>query len=486
MIIEKTFASSYYGQEGIPAGITRESAELLTDLLQANVRFVHWKGNMHLVSSLEGKTDMELLVHPDDRRPFETILKKRSYKKLHSQPWNRVPANEDWLGFDFDTGNLLHLHTHYDLATKITYGKYLHLPWLELFFRHLKIDSLTGWPIPIPELETIVLLIRIHANLLHDKQEMPVKKQKELRMLLSEVKVQRFQDLCRELQLNVPDNLDIEISNIVQGYSDATIFRLSSLLYHQLPGCVKASQPMPKIKTLYYKCFLTINRFAGRFTAPVQLKKTVAEGGKIMALVGSDGSGKSTLCNDLVKWLTFKIDAHYFYFGKRPYIKSYGRKLFSKTGFLFNNAVISRYFKKGAGSLFYIGLIQKKIKMLRLGKRLSKKNSVVICDRFPQKDLKGYFDGPRLQSKRNTWFRGLEMKQFNKLGATGADVVFRLNISPEIASRRKPEHDYQMIEQKCMHLSGISFGQARVIDVDAGRPYDQVLLDIKRKVWENL
>jgi thymidylate kinase len=360
------------------------------------------------------------------------------------------------------------------------------LPWLNIFFTHLKMDPLTGWPVPIPELETIVLLVRIHASLLHDKESIPVKKQKELRTLLSHVQVRRFQELCRELQLNVPGNLDLEISNIMQGLSDATIFRMSSLLYHQLPGCVKASRPMSTLKTLYYKCFLTVNRYAGRFTPPVQLKKTIAAGGKIMALVGSDGSGKSTLCNELIKWLTFKIDAHYFYFGRRPFIKSYGRTLFSKTGFLFNNTVIARYFKKLAGHLFYILLIQKKIKMLRLGKRLSKKNSVVMCDRFPQKDIMGYFDGPGLQSKKNTWLRRLEMKQFNKLGATGADVVFRLNISPEIAGRRKPEHNYTMIERKCMHLSGISFGQAKVIDVDAGQSYEQVLLDIKRKVWENL
>jgi len=113
------------------------------------------------------------------------------------------------------------------------------------------------------------------------------------------------------------------------------------LLYHQLPGCVKASRPMPTLKTLYYKYFLKINRYVGRFTGLVQLKKTVAAGGKIMALVGSDGSGKSTLCNDLIKWLTFKIDAHYFYLGKRPFIKSYGRSLFSKTGFIMQDQITS-------------------------------------------------------------------------------------------------------------------------------------------------
>jgi thymidylate kinase len=484
MIIEKTFAT-FYDQANMPGCITRESAELLADLQQHNVWFAHWKGNTHLLASLEGKTDLEILVHPDNRLQFERILRKRLYKKLTTQPWNKVPANEDWIGFDFETGTLLHLHTHYDLATKITNSKYLHLPWLEQFFRHVKIDALTGWPIPIPEMEALVLLVRIHANLLHDKKGIG-KKQKELQALLSQVRVQRFLEICRELQLEVPANLDIEIRSIVQGQSEAAIFRLSSLFYHQLAHCVKASRPMAILTSLYYKYFAKANRHAGRFTGPVQLKKTVAEGGKIIALVGSDGSGKSTLCNDLIKWLTCKIDAHYFYFGKRPFIKSHGRQLFSKAGFLFNNTVISKYFRKMAGSLYYLLLLRKKINMLRLGKQLRRKNSIVICDRFPQKDLRGSFDGPKLQSTGNTWFSRLEMKLFRKFYTNGADVIFRLNISPEVASRRKPEHDCKMIEQKCNDLSKISFGHAKVIDVDASLSYEQVLLNIKRKIWETL
>lgn len=486
MITTSNPFSIFDGQSATCYQVTRESAELLADLQLQHVRFAHWKGNNHLLLSLEGKTDIEMLVHPGDRLQFETILRKRCYKKLNSRPWNSYPAVEDWIGFDFDTGNLLHLHTHYDLVTGITYGKYLHLPWQEQFFRHLKIDRLTGWPIPSSEMEALVLLIRIHANMVHKNTVIPEVKQKELQELLSQTQAQHFRDLCHELELNVPANLDTEISRIAKDYSEPSMIRLSSFFYNQLSGCVKAKKPMGTLKTYYYKNFLKAIRYAGRFNGPVQLKKTIADGGgKIIALVGSDGAGKSTLCNDLVKWLTFKIDTHYFYLGKRPFIKSYDQHLFSKTGFLFNNPVLSKYFRKLAGGFYHILLINKKIKMLRLAKRLTKKGSLVICDRFPQKDIMGLMDGPNLQLKKS-WFSRLEMKLFRKPHKTQADLVIRLNISPVIAAQRKPAYDYKSIEQKCMSLSRISFASAKVVDMDAGRPYEQVLLDIKRKIWENL
>jgi thymidylate kinase len=490
MIVASQTQSAPYvfeGQIQMPDyNVTAESAALLAGLQQENIRFAHWKGNTHLLASLAGQGDMDILVHPDDRLLYEMILKKRAYKKLNSRPWNAYPHMEDWLGFDHATGTLLHVHTHYDLVNGITPGKYLQLPWLELFFRHLRIDKQTGWPIPVPELEALILLIRIETNRLHKNPVLPAGKQHELRVLLSQVQPHKFRDLCREFELNVPENFDSEINRILKEGNVPAILHLSSFYSNQVDNCVKTKWRLDGLHAIYYKLFLKKCRQIGRFAGPLQLKKTISSGGKMIALAGSDGSGKSTLCNELVKWLTFKVDTHYFYFGKQPFIKSYDQKQFSTTSFLFSNTIISRYFRKLAGSFYYLQLINKKINMLRTAKTLIKKNSVVICDRFPQKNVPGFFDGPKLQSKKCGWLRRLEIKKFNRFTYAGANIVFRLNISPEEAARRKPDHTLEMIEHKCAHLSHLTYGYSKVIDIDAENTIDQVLLDIKRKIWEHL
>ena len=45
------------------------------------------------------------------------------------------------------------------------------------------------------------------------------------------------------------------------------------------------------------------------------MKKVLENGGCIIAFIGCDGSGKSTVSREILKWLNWKNDVEYFYMG---------------------------------------------------------------------------------------------------------------------------------------------------------------------------
>jgi thymidylate kinase len=468
---------------------TQESSTLLQELLGNKVRFAHWKSNGHLLKSLEGKTDLDLLVHPQDRHLYEESLTRLGYKKIISQAWSSYPLVEDWLGFDTVTGNLLHLHTHYAMVTGIQHVKHLYLPWVEQFFNHTTIDANTGWPIPEPALEAIILLVRIWAKMPPTER---IKKQPtilgylidELVNLLSKTDPEQVTLLCEQLNLTVPADLPQKLHRIQIERRPKDILDVSIYFYEQLKPYYRSSWSVSILKSNMHKFRIKSSRVYSRLSGPFKFGKTLVNGGKVIAFVGSDGSGKSTLTRDILNWLTYKIDAHYFYFGKNPFIFSYNKQIISRTDLLFKQDKLSKLLKKLLGNTYYPILINRKVEMLEHAKRMSRTGSVVICDRFPQLDVKGMNDGPHLHA--DDWCANMEMKQFAKVRKNDADLVFRLLVSPEVACARKPEHNSDMIHVKCENIGKISFGSAKVIDIDADKPYEQVLLQVKREVWKYL
>lgn len=468
------------------------STYLLERLQQKKIIFAHWKGNVHLLESLEGKTDIELLLRPEDREDFEATMAELNFKKAESAPWNRYPKVEDWLGFDEKTGALLHLHTHYALIVSTSYGDYVPLPWEEQFFNHLTTDEATGWPIPEPAMESLILLIRLQIkgqNPAYKLHEVHQEKKQELLVLLSKTEADRFAACCAALQLQAPVDVAERISLILTKERLGDIMALSDFIYRQLPESIKSEASHHSPRALYYKYYLKTLKHYKPLVKPIRLKKRVETGGRVIALVGSDGSGKSTLSQDITSWLTYKLDTHYFYMGKLPFIKSYQTRLFSYTDLLGSRNLIARISKKLIGNLYHILIIRQKAGMLKQAWELRNGGSIAICDRYPQQEVFGFNDGPRLQDTPHSRLARLEMKYFDQALQTGADIIFRLIVSPETAHQRKPEHNFADIRRKCESIKSMRFQSGSpitVVDVDADAPYEEVLLQLKRHIWRRL
>lgn len=89
---------------------------LLCELHQADIHYCHWKSNEHLAASLEGKTDLDLLVAPADLGPLAGILLNLGFKRCVTVEGRGYPGIESYLGLDDATGTLVHLHLHYQLT----------------------------------------------------------------------------------------------------------------------------------------------------------------------------------------------------------------------------------------------------------------------------------------------------------------------------------------------------------------------------------
>ena len=95
--------------------ILKIAKNLFAQLEKKEILHCHWKSNQHLMDALSGLTDIDLLAETTKVHEVESILLQLGFKKVVSQSWCRYPGLDDWIGFDYDSGRLVHIHLHFQL-----------------------------------------------------------------------------------------------------------------------------------------------------------------------------------------------------------------------------------------------------------------------------------------------------------------------------------------------------------------------------------
>lgn len=210
----------------------------------------------------------------------------------------------------------------------------------------------------------------------------------------------------------------------------------------------------------------------------------------IVAIVGCDGSGKSTLTADLLARLRTRgrIERRYLglasgevgrTIGKLPIIGArLERYVVAKAAQAQDR---NREFPGVATAVvIYLLSLYRALQFRRVLDR-SRRGVLVITDRFPQTEVPGiHCDGPCLSLVPNgSWLiprlAAGELRLYEWMANHVPELVIRLNIDAESAHSRKPDHRLALLRKTAAVTPGLQFNGARIIDIDALAPYPDVL-----------
>jgi thymidylate kinase len=220
--------------------------------------------------------------------------------------------------------------------------------------------------------------------------------------------------------------------------------------------------------------------------------------GPIIAIIGCDGSGKSTVSENIVIWASDYGPAATTHLGKQA--GNVGRALTNLplVGKLIGRFIGHKKFSlrepsnknKTPGilaalvaSMFTLRRVLRFRRMLALRRQ----GYIVIADRFPQLDVPNGFDGPVLSEAAQgsffvRWLARHERKAFEWMTSYRPDLVIRLNIDLDTACARKPDHIRRKLQRKIEITPLLKFNGAPIVEIDSIQPLEQVLADAREAV----
>lgn len=220
----------------------------------------------------------------------------------------------------------------------------------------------------------------------------------------------------------------------------------------------------------------------------------------LISVVGCDGSGKSTLSQDLVAWLGRVRPAENAYLGlgsgnignrirKWPLI---GRPFEAHLARKASQARDKKDKIPGLATALVIygfSLIRRRRFKDMLAKR--RNGVLIITDRYPQTEVTGFYDGPGLSAARPDsalvrWLSRRELAMYEWMASYVPNLVIRLNIDVATALARKPDDKPVALEAKVEVTPLLRFNGAEIVDLSSLDPYEDVLASAKRVIRDKL
>ncbi|MGH9867885.1 MAG: hypothetical protein ACREAA_06955 [Candidatus Polarisedimenticolia bacterium] len=480
---------------------------LLDALDREGIRYCHWKSNEHLFEGMVGMTDLDVLFDRAGTHVLDRIFGEAGFKRLLATPMRTHPGLEDYVGFDEATGSLVHLHVHHLLRMGEKNSKGYWLPWEELFLATRHVQQPEGMYASHPDAEMVIFFLRSALkSRLRDRVASWAGRDytrggldREYRWLRQRSNPARVVALVRDLLGREASDVAAEMLSGAPRLRSLTRFRRASA--PTLRRCRTHSPLVARVRRWTRELYGMRASLAKRIThPPTPMNRSLPSGGLVVAILGSDGSGKSTVVKEVARWLSWKVDVLTMYHGSgdgpasliRWPMRAALRLARGGDGTRSSGGSGRKGFKRRLRPVWALALSLEKRRKLLKSWRARNRGMVVLCDRYPQNQVDGYNDGPLLGHWRdspNVLLRLLarwEGSPYAWAERLPPDLVIKLHVSPEVASSRKPDMGPDEVLRRVETIRTLRYPASRVSEVNADAPLEEVLLKIKRDIWSVL
>jgi thymidylate kinase len=485
---------------------------LINRFNQEAVLYCHWKSNIDLAKTLEGELDIDLLVSNHSFARATDILMDLGFKPAASRWGPNPPGIFHYYGYDPNQNKLVHVHMFTRVLTGESFLKSHLLPFEELLLENTY--SANELTVTSKEAELVLFVLRMYIKYGSFLDAIRLlksdKKVKEEALWLidgSNMKQVGFL-LDRYCPVVSEESFDACLNAILSGASFPKKWKLS----HQ----IRRSLRIYRKYSLSGWLFGHVQLLAGALVKKVRKQKgskILVSGGTIIAIVGADATGKSTLVSETSRWLRKNFVVNTIHAGKPPstfltlpinFLLVLHRGLRSR---LRPNRKPQRDSSsteaaaKSSNSLIYairaVCLAWDRRALLWRARRASANGEMVVCDRYPT-NAAGMMDSPRLledptrkgiSASVYNWLAQVERKLYRQIPPP--DIVLRLNVSLETAKKRNAARDIADDETYLQNRhqqarEWFMSGTRSIEDIDTDLPLDETLLAVKQAIWSSL
>ena len=421
------------------------------------------------------------------------------------------PSTEHYFGLDEKTGKLVHVHAYFKVITGESLAKNFHLPIEEMLLENTRMEHSVR--VPTKAAELVVFTIR---------------------MLLKHTTLVEFALLCRDGKSLRKESASLIDANSIEEAGQLVEKWLPTLdrrLFEQCALALRVPAPLwvrlklaRRVRSslrMYARHSQTRSSWTGLSTFTRMLirrlarsKKTLRlrSGGALVAFVGPEATGKTTLINEVYGWLGEHFDVECVHAGKPASTKTTlipnlavpllrvmvpalrPSKLEDRQARLKDNTQVPWVYPLSFAFRSVLLAYDRRVLLTRAFARAAN-GTIVLCDRYPY-CVPGAPDGPKLMHyplPRDRYpirhmLAALERKLY--LQTPEADLIICLTIPVEIAIARNSSRGKKEPEEyvRRRHAVGVSVpaGRTPVCLIDTNHRLQDTVREIKRTIWNIL